>query len=173
MFIPRVQPNDVLRKKRSTLYILLGAGIILLFPKFFIDVNLAVNGLIILILLWCGISQLNYCLLAFFVIISLLGLLSYISFAGIFIQTLILSPDKNNKAQTSTLFTIFIITLSIVYNITACWYCYDAYKIFKYETIKGIGMSSENQEFVMKNKNEENKKGQDFTAFQGTGVKIG
>ena len=175
MFTPQVQPNDELREKQKTLYIVFGIGIILLFARFFIDINLAIRDMMIYLLFWCGVAFYNYCMLAFFVIMLLFSLLNYVSLLGTIIQVRVLTAQFNTGFKGPVAFVVAVIGLTIIYNVAACWFCYDAYKVFKYETSKNYGGSIGQQNIQMetgKNADLEGGKSQ-FRAFKGPGVKIG
>ena len=175
MFTPQIQPNDELRKKQTTLYIVFGIGLVLLFARFFININLAIHDMMIYLLFWCGIAFYNYCMLAFFVIMLLFSLLNYIAFIGTIIQVRVLTSQFNTDFKGPVAFVFAVISLTIIYNIIASWYCYDAYKLFKYETLKNVGGAGGNPGVQMdggRNTDPENGQTQ-FKAFQGSGVKIG
>ena len=173
MFSPQIQPTDELRKKQTTLYIVFGIGLILLFARFFISINLAINDLLIYLLFWCGIAFYNYCMLAFFVIMTLFSLLNYISFIGTLVQIKILTSQFETGSSLPPAFVFGVLGLTIVYDIVACWFCYDAYKAFKYEMFKGMGAVGGQGLQMESNRNVDPEAGDQFKAFKGSGVKIG
>merc|ERR1719354_23955 len=78
----------------------------------------------------CGIMYTNYCLLVFYIILNL--------YSTILAQVLIIAKENPFKgASAGYVFFYVILGISIAFNITAVYFVFLAYRVFKYESTKG------------------------------------
>ena len=171
MFAPQLNETPELKVRQQKLYIVFGIGLILTFIRFFINVQLAVNDLLSFLLFWCGIAYYNYCMLVFFVILTLFSMLSYGMIIGIFVQKQVLLGSTDIGMDGASVFLISMVLITLIYDFYACWLCYDNYKVFKYYTFSG---GANRGGIQMDNNQRDPENGNDtFKAFGGKGVTVG
>ena len=179
MFGPQVEPNEQMKSMSKGLYVLFFIGLVLAFCKFAggqIGTSLALNEIIGLLLFVCGIYSYNYCLLVVFIVLILFNMLQFIMLIGKDIQNSN-NPFKGEFGGYQFFYVILIITF--IYDVICCVFCFRAYKLYKYEALKGfIGSGTftggGGQRVGGNNPPPRNEpRGNDFNAFQGQGVRIG
>ena len=175
MFGPQVQPSPEMKKISTGLYMIFFAGLILSFCKFAggsFGSSLALNEIIACLLFICGIYSYNYCLIVVYVVLVLFDEFQILMIIGKDIQNSSNPFAAGKSGGEKFFYSILIITF--VYNIVACVFCFKAYRIFKYESLKGmmggagapIGGNTNNNNNQNQNQNRGNN-------FSGQGVRIG
>ena len=172
MQLPRIVETPDLRKRKKILYIALAFGLALNVARFFVSVHLALNDLLTMLLLFLGIKYLNYCMLVFFIILTLFAMSSYVMLIGIIIQSHTALGEVDINRGERTAFIITLVSVSLIFDIVVCWLCYDNYKILKHKTIYGNvgGLARQvgrGLERAIDNA------GNGFEAFGGRGMQIG
>lgn len=169
MFTPQIQTTPDLKTSQIHLYTLFTIGLFLALSKLLGAPSIALNEILQSSLLLCGALCLNYCLVVFFVILSLFNTLMISQIIGIQIQQyFILGANKlsGNNGKDIFLYTIFVVT--IFFNFVAVIVSFFAYKKFKKAVFNGgNGLTAH------LDKGEGNGGKKDFEAFKGEGVKIG
>ena len=182
MFGPQVEPNEQMKSMSKVLWALFFTGLALAFCKFAggsTGSSLALNEIIGLLLLACGIYSYNYCLLVVYIVLILFNMLQFVMLIGKDIQNS-QNPFKDQPKSFQFFYVILIITF--IFDIICCVYCFKAYKLFKYEALKGFiggggggggqrlgGSGNGNGNPPQRNEPQ----GNDFNAFHGQGVRIG
>ena len=181
MFGPQVEPNEQMKSMSKGLYVIFFIGLALAFCKFAggsTGSSLALNEIIGLLLLVCGIYSYNYCLLVVFIVLVLFNMLQFVMLIGKDIQNSN-NPFKDQPGSFQFFYAVIIITF--VYDIVACVFCFRAYKIFKYEALKGFigsgalggGQPVGGNNYNPGDNQQNPPQGNNFNAFQGQGVRIG
>ena len=180
MFGPQVEPNEQMKSKSRGLYVLFFVGLVLAFCKFAggsSGASLALNEIIGLLLFICGIYSYNFCLLVVFIVLVLFNLLQFVMIIGKDIQN---GTNPFAGAFGGYQFFYVVLILTFIYDIVACVFVFRAYKLFKYEALKGamgggtftggnVGGGGNPQP---PNQRNEPNRGGDFNAFHGQGVRI-
>ena len=182
MFGPQVEPNEQMKSMSKVLWGLFFTGLALAFCKFAggqTGSSLALNEIIGLLLLACGIYSYNYCLLVVYIVLILFNMLQFVMLIGKDIQNS-QNPFKDQPGSFQFFYVILMVTF--IFDIICCVYCFKAYKLFKYEALKGFigsgggggqrlggtGNPRQNQQ-----PQQPQPQGNDFNAFHGQGVRIG
>ena len=176
MFGPQVQPNDQMKSMSKVLYVILSIGLILAVCKFFggsMGSSMALNEIMGLMLLLCGVCCNNYCMFVFYIVLVLFSMLQIVMLIGKDIQ------NQNNPFNIEGAgfggfqFFYIIMIITFFYDIVSCLYCFRAYKLYKYETMKGFGGMANELQTSGQNQPNGGEPAEDFTAFRGQGVRIG
>ena len=177
MFGPQVEPNDQMKSMSKVLWGLFATGLVLAVCKFAggqTGSSLALNEIIGLLLLACGIYSYNYCLLVVYIVLILFNMLQFVMLIGKDIQN---SENPFKDKPGSYQFFYIILMVTFIFDIICCVFCFRAYKLFKYEALKGfIGSGGGGGQRLGGSGNpppRNEPQGNDFNAFQGQGVRIG
>ena len=193
MFGPQVQPNDQMKSTSRGLYILFFVGLTLSLCKFAggsLGSSMAINEIIGLLLFACGIYSYNYCLIVVYIVLVLFNMLQFIMIVGKDIQNQKNPFNTEGAGFGGYQFFYIIMIVTFIYDIVSCVVCFKAYKLFKYETLKGfMGSGTQPGTFGQgnaggngngnggqnPNHNQPNQEqpGEDFSPFRGQGVRIG
>ena len=179
MFGPSVQPTEEMKKMSKGLYILFFIGLVLSLCKFAggsAGASMAFNEIIGLLLLVCGISTYNYCLIVVYIVLVLFNILQFVMIIGKDIQNQRNPFSSGAEGSGAYQFFYIVMIITFIYDIVACYVCFKAYKLFKYETLKGFigaGTFGGNSQPPQHNQPQRNDNGGGFNAFQGQGVRIG
>ena len=138
MFLPSPEPTDEMKSHQTRLYWVCGAYLVLGLLKLFGSVGFAVNEVICSLFFLIGILSTSHCLVIFFMIMVLFTMANYIMFFALIVQRHIY-VGESPIFQTWQFFTFFLVTLiSFIFDFFVLNTCLDAYKCFKWETIKGF-----------------------------------
>ena len=135
MFPSIDNPNDELRKTQKILFVLFVVALVLAIPKFAASVILGIAELLILLTFLCGICYYNYCLIVFYIVMLLFSVINFTMLIGRTIQ--ITFTDTNPFEDNGVFLMSFIIAcVTVVYDLIALYFCFEAYKEFKGETVR-------------------------------------
>ena len=167
MFMPSPEPTDEMRSHQTKLYVVFGVYLILGFLKLTGNPSFAISEIIASLLFLCGIVGLNYCMVVFFMVLVLFTMFQYMMYFGLVVQHYIYKGTSPMSQGGMALFFFIVVAISFVFNIFAEMICFDAYKCFKWEALKGVAEPSPSAPL---NNDLESKK---HTPFQGKGTPIG
>ena len=171
MFGPQTQPTEQMKSTSKLLFTLFFIGLILAFCKFAggqAGSSMALSEIISLLLFACGIYSYNYCFLVLFIVLILFNMLQTVMMVGRDIQN---GQNPFDNPSSSFQFFYVIVILTFIFDIVCCLFCFRAYKVYKYETLKGYLGGGQGLGGNPQPQNEE--QGNNFDAFQGQGVRIG
>lgn len=184
MFEPTINPSPELLEKQQSLYFIFGIGLILTLIQFFISFSLSFSNLMILMFLWCAAAFFNYFIIVTFVIFTIVTMLQYVCVLGILIQVYIFTGEYAAGGKNYTVIVASIMLITLIYDVVAIKVSYNAYRIFKYHSYRAYmvagaqsssdryGNRDEHDRLLHGNRDEEtNRRG--FSAFHGTGVRLG
>ena len=181
MFQPVAAVTNEMIQHKNRLKLVLLFGVILALCKLQGNPNLALNEIIIYMILWCGMSYANYCLLVFFIILDIFNTISHIEWIGILIQRIVVFGENPFKVDSEAAkFYHVVIIVTFIFDIIAIKLTFEAYKCFKATSYKeffdiGGGQTRETRPNT-RNRDEEDPDVNHLDPsrhFQGQGMRIG
>lgn len=175
---PVPPPTDIAKKVVNQFYIYMVVfTIIAVLKMFLLDLNYGIQDLFGSCLLYCAISQLNFCLISFFLILTFFPMFQLFVLFGTEIQ------HGDNIISRNVALVNAVIIISLVTYVVGYYLCYIAYKEFKAITMGMPNTGYTNMPaqgggtFPRGNRDEEQGQGRSqpvgFAAFQGQGRTIG
>lgn len=138
MFRNDIQMTPEVKSHQTTLFILFGVGLVLAICKVSEAPNYTLSEILVSMLFLCGIMYTNYCLLVFYIIMTIYATVIYAMEFGKLAQIKIVTGVNPFDKQTpSFIFLQVILAVTFVFNFVAIYYTFNAYKVFKYEAFKG------------------------------------
>ena len=175
MFRNDIQLTPEVKKHQTILFVIFGIGMFLALCKLFEAAQIAVSEVLILMLFLCGALYTNYCLLVFFIIMTLFSEVQYLMQFGIIAQIgIVLKRNKFYEMNGSQLFFFAVLGVTFLFNLFALYEAFNAYRVFKYEAFKGMigNANSGGRAFTAQDEENRNNRnqGNDRPAFQGQGI---
>ena len=174
MFQSQFDPTTETKTHQVRLYIIFGIGLFLAFCKFVGQPQFALSEVITYMLFLCGAIYTNYCMIVFYIILTLFSMISYFMYFGQLAQIHVGTGISSLVAMDwRGRFFFIILLITFVFDIIAITLAFWAYKAFKFESFKGFtagrggaGRRAEEDGGRGSGRNQ-------AQPFQGRGVRIG
>ena len=127
---PVVPPTAKARTHRTQLMVLGFVHLALAIMFLFVNAMSGIYECIDVAILFCALSQMNFCCLIIYIINITINFFTYFNVLGLLVQTGNFSDSFKTGSSTNT-FAITIIILLSVYYIVATFICFYAYREFK------------------------------------------
>ena len=146
MFRNDIPLTDEVKQNKNRLFWVFGLGLILALAKTGERPDFALSEILASMLFLCGIMYTNYCLLVFYIVLTLYSMIIYFMEFGKLAQIKIITGENPFTGLTSGMFFFFIILgITFLFDILAVYLTFLAYKVFKYEAFKGTVGGNGNQ----------------------------
>ena len=176
MFRNDIQLTPEVKEQQSRLFVIFGLGLILSICKVVERPEFALSEILVSMLFLCGVMYTNYCLLVFYIILTLYAMIIYLMEFGKLVQSKIVT-EKNpfEAASKGLIFFYIVIGITLIFDVFAVYLTFLAYKVFKYEAFKGtVGRNGNNNvgRRFFEGEEERNNRNAPNTrpVFQGEGV---
>jgi hypothetical protein len=123
---PRFPPTDAARKLKSILYILIPVHLVLAIVTSFATSQILLQDLLLCLILWCGASKQDFCMLIIYMIFCGYSFVNSVSAIGLLIQT-----ASYHKSSNLNVFGIIMVCAMVIFYPIAIFFCFRAYKEFK------------------------------------------
>ncbi len=137
--------------------------------------SFALNEVLVLLLFLCGAVYANYCMVVFFIIMTLFTMISYFMEFGRLAQVHIAKGRSPFVAmEKGKIFFYVILMVTFLFDFFAIMFTFWAYKVFKYEAFKSSGANAgmPNNNRVDEESGNGNNNGRP-SSFTGRGIRIG
>ena len=175
MFQPAVNVTPEMKQHQTRLFFVFGIGLVLAFCKVVGNVSFALNEILVLMLFLCGIMYTNYCMIVFYIILTVFSMIAYLMEFGRMAQVHFFTGTSQFAVVDAKMkFFYIILIITFVFDIFAIMFAFWAYKSFKYEAFKGaVGGNVPMQNTRRPNEAQANSQARGPSPFQGRGVRIG
>lgn len=123
---PMVPPTLAANQHKAKLYFVMLAHIILSIMYLFVNPFGGLSELITVLILWCAASQMNFCLLLFYIIMCGFSLVTNVARIGLWIQT-----NSLGEIFSESTFPALVIVFFTVFYPAAMYFAFQAYREFK------------------------------------------
>ena len=126
---PVCPPSQSALAMKRNLYIVLFIHLVLALTLFFTTGAGGLQDLILVLILWCGISQMHYCHILIYIFMSLFNWISFVSAIGLMLQNGSFFSQLGKGGQTT--FVVLLVLAFTVFYPSATYVTFKAYKEFK------------------------------------------
>lgn len=172
MFRNDIPMTPEVKRHQTNLLIIFGIGLVLAICKVAGAPAFTLSEILVSMLFLCGVMYTNYCLLVFYIILTLYSMIIYFMEFGKLVQIKVVTGNNpfDNKSK-AFYFFIVILGLTFVFDIFAIYFTFQAYRVFKYEAFKGsIGGTQPYPGQAPARGNDNRNAGNNRPAFQGDGI---
>ncbi len=173
MFQPPAVITSEIKAQQTKMFVVFGVGLLLALCKFSQNASYALNEILVLMLFLCGTMYANFCLLVFFIVLTMFGMVNYLIEIGILAQLHYFNGfSPFNRMDGKQKFYSIVVILTVIFDIAAIYITFHAYRVFKHESFKGIGGDGPSN-IMMRDRTRPDNRSAPSNAFQGTGIRIG
>ena len=174
MFQPALNVTPEMKQHQTRLFFIFGIGLVLAICKVVGNAAFALNEILVLMLFLCGTMYTNYCMIVFYIILTLFSMISYLMEFGRMIQVyFFVGSSQFASLDAKMKFFYVILVITFVFDIFAIMFSFWAYKSFKYETFKGSMAGTVPMQDTRRQNEAAQNQSRGPTPFQGRGIRIG
>lgn len=171
MFRNDIPQTPEVKQHQTNLFIVFGIGMVLAICKVAERPEFTLSEILVSMLFLCGVMYTNYCLLVFYIILTVYATIIYFMEFGIMVQIRVMTGSNPFAAKSSSfIFFYVVLGVTFVFNIIAIYLTFQAYKVFKYEAFKGSLGGGQPYAGQAPPRYNENRGGNNRPTFQGEGI---